>query len=186
MLGNFTTKYLTYILALACTCLSARTLAASGVPEPLAAHRPCMQDDLPGLWTVVRWTTYIDPSQLNSYAAPHQWFWISLDGSIRSVVSNRPNDQVGAIRETLEAMPEVVHFTSPANGVIETTRSDQPGAAERWLAYTITANLPAGENNPEQLAGDVVMTLIDQSGKPIYTRQMRKLQGYTPPGMLPR
>ncbi len=145
-----------------------------------------MFDDLPGLWTVVHWTTYIDPGLLNSYAAPHQWFWFSIDGSVRSVVSKSPNDQVGAIRDALEAMPEVVHFTSAASGVIETTRSDQPGVTERWLAYLITANMPASENNPELLAGDVVMTLVDEDDRPIYTRQMRKLQSYSPPGTLPQ
>ncbi len=186
MKGTVRTSELVCMLALASVCLCANHRAAAGVPEPSAAHRPCMEYDLPGLWSVVHWTTYIDPSRLNSYAAPHQWFWFSIDGSVRSVVSNRPNEQVGAIRETLEAMPEVVHFTSPARGVIETTRSDQPGVTERWLAYTITANLPAGENNPELLAGDIVMTLVDPSGRPIYTRQMRKLQSYAPPGSLPQ
>jgi len=186
MLGNLKTRCLTYLFALACICTHADRLAADGVPEPPGAHRPSMLDDLPGLWTVVHWTTYIDPSQLNSYAAPNQWFWFSIDGSVRSVVSERPNDQVGEIRDALEAMPEVVHFTSPTRGVIETTRSDQPGVRERWLAYTVTANLPAGENNPELRAGDVVMILVDPNDRPIYTRQMRKLQSYTPPGLLPR
>jgi hypothetical protein len=160
--------------------------ALADAPEPAAAHRSCAEGDLPGLWSVVHWTTYIDASKLNTYAAPYQWLLFSTDGSVRTVVSNSPNDQVGAIREALEAMPEVVHYFNPAGGVIETARSDQQGGPERWVAYVITADQAATENNVALLAGDVVMTLIDAGGQPIYSRQMRKLQGYTPPGTAPQ
>lgn len=138
-------------------------------------HRACLAADLVGLWKVVQWTTYIDKANLNSYGHPHQWYWFSADGALRSMTSTKPNENVGEIAETLGKLPAVISYSCAEGGKVATTRKDSPNGSELWAAFVVTQDKAEAARNVDLKRGDVVMTLLGKEGRPLYVRQMRKL-----------
>ena len=164
--------------------LTATMVAPAAAQETY--YRPCQPSDFPGLWEVVHWSSPLDHAQLASYAARHQWFLFGKDGSLRSITSNRPSSDVAKIREMLERLPVVMHYTCPKSGEVRTTRSDIADGDETWGAYHVQYDTWSPSGDVHLMAGDIVMELLDRSGKSIYTRQMRPLGGTPPKQLGPR
>ena len=138
-------------------------------------HRPCKAADLVGLWKVVQWTTYIDKEKLNSYGHRHQWYLFSADGTLRSMTSTKPNENTREIMRTLEKLPAVISYSCAEEGKVVTTRKDLPNGSELWAASFVTKDKADAARKVDLRQGDVVMTLLDKKGRPLYVRQMRKL-----------
>lgn len=159
---------------------------AGRVPAGDSYERPCTGGDLPGLWKVVRWSSSLDRDDLNSYAAPYQWYLFGRDGTLRSVTSNRPSDDVATIRTTLESLPVTVHYTCSSSGEVRTTRKGEPGAGETWQADYVMYDTVDSSGTIHFHAGDIVMSLLGRDGQVIYKRQMRQLGGKPPRQLGPR
>jgi hypothetical protein len=163
-----------YVLA-ALLGLSATSSSPAAAPPQPSYHRPCKADDLPGLWKVVHWSTYVDQSKLGTYDDPHQWYLFGADGALRSTTSSEPNESVADIKKSLETLPVVVRYMCPTAGTLETIRSDANGQSELWQAFYVTAQTADPAGKLDLRAGDIVMVLKDKDNRPAYVRQMRKV-----------
>ena len=163
-------------------CLAAR--AAAPLTPP--GNRPATSDDLLGLWKVMRWHTNVPVDRLKSYAAPYQYFAFGSDGSLRSATSRQPTQDLTAIANAVELQPAVTRYACSDNGFVEIVNTGWPDAPELWHAYYVNFTSRDAEGHFYLRAGDIVMTLLDNSGRPLYVRQMRQLGAPEPPELAPR
>ena len=159
--------------------------ATTAAESQASYNRPATVADLPGLWKVVQWSTFVDQSKLNSYAEPYQWYLFDNNGSLRFMTSRQPNEDAARIRQTIESLPAVIRYACSGDGKVQTTRTDLSGAEELWQAFYVTRDTSDATGKVDLRAGDIVMTLLDSSGNPLYVRQMRSLDAAPPPAIVP-
>jgi hypothetical protein len=150
----------------------ALTASDASTVEPYS--RPCRADDLIGLWKVVKWTSYLDDDRkLNSYAHAHQWYLFTPDGTLRSMTSTRrnPNEDL----TVLAKLPAVISYRCTADGNVLTERKDLPSVKETWMCSVVTADRSDQARDVHLKKADVVMQLLGRDGRPIYVRQMRRV-----------
>ena len=156
--------------------------------EPLtpSGNRPASSEDFPGLWEVVRWQSDVPADRLKSYAAPFQYYLFAPDGSLRSATSQTRTRNLAAISHAVELQPAVTRYACSSGGFVEIFHTDWPDAPERWHAYYVNYTRRDAEGHFYFRAGDLVMTLLDNDGRPLYVRQMRQLGVPAPPELGPR
>ena len=154
-------------------------LLAFAVPESgyAAANKPssrfCKPQDLVGTWRVVKWTSNFQFKDPNApYLLPHQLFYFSADGRMKSAHSANPfaDDP----KKMFQAMPADVTYSFNQDGMVTIKAKGSPGASETWHCVSMTQDRADDRQKAFLKKGDIVMTLVGKNGQPLYARQMRK------------
>lgn len=139
-------------------------------------HRACTARDIVGTWEVVKWralVTFGEKDKRSSYFHPHQLYQFTADGTLKSMTSTKPFDS-GSSR-ALDRVPTVISYHFPSAGQLETKRTDLASHRERWVCHFVTKHVDDASHQVHLRQGDVVMTLLDRSGKPLFIRQLRRM-----------
>ena len=143
--------------------------------SPDTYHRACTARDVVGTWEVVKWRTLVtfdEKDKGSSYFHRHQLFQFAADGTLKSMTSTRPFDDRSS--RAFARVPKVISYHFPSNGQLETTRTDLPGHRELWICHFVTRRVKDAPRQVDLRPGDVVMTLLDRQGKPVFIRQLRR------------
>ena len=154
-------------------------LLAFAVPESgyAVADKPssrfCKPQDLVGTWRVVKWTSNFQFKDPNApYLLPHQLFYFSADGGMKSAHSAKAFD--GDPKKMFQATPADVTYSFNQDGMVTIKAKDSTGASEIWHCVSMTRDRADDRQKAVLKKGDIVMTLVGKNGQPLYARQMRK------------
>lgn len=131
--------------------------------------------DVVGYWAMVPMSAELTAKNVeNPWPLPHQYFAIYANGEMFAHMSTHATEHTAASLDKLHGMlPKTVHYAFDADGFMVVTRDDQPDAKERWGVNLLAQDFTSG--GTEFKAGDLLMSLDDGQGNPIYRRLLRRL-----------
>jgi hypothetical protein len=153
------------------TALLMAVLIACAAP---AAEKPAVRaaraGDLPGLWQMVALTKYAEVDAADSLFAPYQLFYFDPSGRMKYMTSPKPFRDTQ--RSMFNAAPPVTRFTLDRRGQLQLTN---PGwdAPRSYLCRFVTRDAP-GDGPVPLRAGDLLLTGVDDAGKPAWSKLLRK------------
>lgn len=168
---------LTTIVAVGLTCWLATesSVVLAKPPSANGYHRPCTASDIVGTWEVTKWralVTFDEKDKNSPYFHPHQLYQFTEDGALKSMTSTKAFH--GDSSDTFGRIPKVISYRFSSNGRLEATRTDLPGHKELWICHFVTTHVKDASRQVDLRKGDVVMTLLDRQGAPLYIRQLRR------------
>ena len=133
--------------------------------------------DVVGYWQMIPMSAELTAKNVeNPWPLPHQYFAIYANGEMFSHMSTHATDHTPASLDQLHAtFPNAVRYAFDADGFMVVTYSDRPGERERWGVNLLAQDFTSG--GTEFKAGDLLMSLDDGHGNPIYRRLLRRIPG---------
>ena len=131
--------------------------------------------DVVGYWQMIPMSAELAAKNVvNPWPLPHQYFAIYANGEMFAHMSTHATDHTPASLDQLHAMlPKTVHYAFNADGFMVVTRDDQPDARELWGVNLLAQDFTSGGTDFK--AGDLLMSLDDGHGNPVYRRLLRRL-----------
>ena len=131
--------------------------------------------DVVGYWTMIPMSAELAAKNVeNPWPLPHQYFAIYANGEMFAHMSTHATDHTPASLDKLHAMlPKTVHYAFNAEGFMVVTRADQPEAKELWGVNLLARDFTSGGTDFK--AGDLLMSLDDGQGTPVYRRLLRRI-----------
>ena len=128
-----------------------------------------------GYWTLVPFSAELAAKNTeNPWPLPHQSFAFYANGEMFSHMSSHPTAQTHESLDKLHGMfPNAVHYQYDQDGFLVVTREDQPFSKERWGVNLIAKDFTMGGTDFK--AGDLLMSLDDGHGNPVYRRLLRRI-----------
>ena len=133
--------------------------------------------DVVGYWQMIPMSAELTAKNVeNPWPLPHQTFAIYANGEMFSHMSTHATDHTPASLDQLHAtFPNAVRYAFDADGFMVVTYSDRPGERERWGVNLLAQDFTSG--GTEFKAGDLLMSLDDGRGNPVYRRLLRRISG---------
>ena len=131
--------------------------------------------DVVGYWQMIPMSTELTAQSVeNPWPLPFQYFAIYANGEMFAHMSTHATEHTAASLDQLHAMlPKTVRYAFNADGFMVVTRADQPDAQELWGVNLLAQNFTSGGTDFK--AGDLLMSLDDGHGNPVYRRLLRRL-----------
>jgi hypothetical protein len=182
-MNNYKYTFLTAILISYFCCV----LTAVEKKEPLPGKslntagtysRLCVEEDLYGLWKVVRWIPYfeIHGKDWNKPAfMKNQWFLFDGKGGMKSLASNKelPLDDV---QRRLGETDSIVSVVFKRKGFFDISSSLKGSTDEHWRCSIAEKKMKVKAINTEILKGDIIMTMLGPNNTIKYFRQLRRVE----------
>ena len=136
-------------------------------------------DDVVGYWQMIPMSAELAAKNVeNPWPLPHQYFAIYANGEMFAHMSTHATDPTPASLDQLHAMlPKTVHYAFNADGFMVVTRADQPDARELWGVNLLAQDFTSAGTDFK--AGDLLMSLDDGHGNPVYRRLLRRIPATT-------
>ena len=131
--------------------------------------------DVVGYWQMIPMSAELTAKNVeNPWPLPFQYFAIYANGEMFAHMSTHATEHTAASLDQLHAMlPKTVRYAFNADGFMVVTRADQPDAQELWGVNLLAQNFTSGGTDFK--AGDLLMSLDDGHGNPVYRRLLRRL-----------
>ena len=131
--------------------------------------------DVVGYWQMIPMSAELTAKNVeNPWPLPHQYFAIYANGEMFSHMSTHPSPQTHESLDKLHAMfPNAVHYQYNKDGFLVVTHTEQPLDKEYWGVNLISRDFTMG--GTEFKAGDLLMSLDDGHGNPVYRRLLRRI-----------
>ena len=131
--------------------------------------------DVVGYWQMIPMSAELMAKNVeNPWPLPFQYFAIYANGETFAHMSTHATDHTPASLDQLHAMlPKTVRYAFNADGFMVVTRADQPDAQELWGVNLLAQDFTSGGTDFK--AGDLLMSLDDGQGNPVYRRLLRRL-----------
>ena len=131
--------------------------------------------DVVGYWAMVPMSAELTAKNVeNPWPLPHQTFAIYANGEMFAHMSTHATDHTPPSLDQLHAtFPNAVRYAFDADGFMVGTHADQPHQPPRWGARPPARDFTSG--GTEFKAGDLLMSLDDGHGNPVYRRLLRRL-----------
>ena len=161
-----------------------RLLPFLGLSLLLLSATPALADDrggfaqpgdVVGYWQMIPMSAELAAKNVeNPWPLPHQYFALYANGEMFAHMSTHATDHTPASLDKLHAMlPKTVHYAFNADGFLVVTRDDQPDAKELWGVNLLARDFTSGGTDFK--AGDLLMSLDDGHGNPVYRRLLRRI-----------
>ena len=155
------------LIAVLAAIASFAAQTAGSPPWGAVTAKPARNSDLAGTWVMLRLVVdKADPD--DSTFAPYQIFQFDTSGRMKFMTSAKPFSNFALF----EAAPLVTRFTLDKHGVL--TLSNPGWDAPRKYQCTVVAKGPAGDEARVPRAGDVLLSGLDESGKPSWSKLLRQ------------
>lgn len=143
--------------------------------EDAAALRPCLREDLLGLWQVIRFgfASGATVDRADPAYQPHQRYVFHADATMAyAATATAPTD---AAERALVRAPAPVRWALEPDGRL---RRERGGAMEAETSECRVVTQPLRDSRSPILAlpGDVVLTDQDETARPIARRLLRRLR----------
>jgi len=155
--------------------------AALELNTSLKYSRLCEEDDLYGLWKVVRWIPYFELKGKDWEKPPflkHQWFEFNGKGGMKSLSSNMKL-QLDDVRKKLfdAAFDAKISFKSKGFMTIKYRAADKQtrNEQERWRCSIAEKDMNVPALDVAIKKGDIIMTLLAEDNTILYFRLMRRV-----------
>ena len=128
-----------------------------------------------GYWTMIPMSAELTAKNTeNPWPLPHQYFAFYANGEMFSHMSSHPAEPTHESLDKLHAMfPNAVNYQYNKDGFLVVTHADQSLGKEYWGVNLISKDFTMG--GTEFKAGDLLMSLDDGHGNPVYRRLLRRI-----------
>ncbi len=142
-----------------------------------AYSRLCEEEDLYGLWKVVKWLTFFEVKG-KDWEKPgfmkNQWFQFDGEGGMKSISTN--NDmKLDDVREKLFDLPFNLSVVFERKGFMIVKPKKKISSGERWRCSIAEENILVKELNIELKKDDLIMTLFGKDNQILYFRLLRRV-----------
>ena len=160
------------LLAICCAGILLLTASLARADERGGFAQP---GDVVGYWQMIPMSAELAAKNVeNPWPLPFQYFAIYANGEMFAHMSTHATDHTPASLDQLHAMlPKTVHYAFNADGFMVVTRTDQPDRPERWGVNLLAQDFTSGGTDFK--AGDLLMSLDDGHGNPVYRRLLRRI-----------
>ena len=133
--------------------------------------------DVVGYWQMIPMSAELTAKNVeNPWPLPHQYFAIYANGEMFAHMSTHATEHTPASLDQLHAtFPNAVRYAFDADGFMVVTHADQPDQPELWGVNLLAQDFTSG--GTEFKAGDLLMSLDDGRGNPVYRRLLRRISG---------
>ena len=155
-----------FTLLLLCAATTLRASENGGFAKP---------GDEIGYWTLIPFSDELAAKNTeNPWPLPYQSFAFYANGEMFSHMSSHPFPQTHESLDKLHGMfPNAVHYQYNKDGFLVVSHKDQPFSKEYWGVNLIAKDFTMG--GTEFKAGDLLMSLDDGHGNPVYRRLLRRI-----------
>ena len=131
--------------------------------------------DVVGYWQMIPMSAELAAKNVeNPWPLPFQYFAIYANGEMFAHMSTHATEHTAASLDQLHAMlPKTVRYAFNVDGFMVVTRADQPDAQELWGVNLLAQDFTSGGTDFKK--GDLLMSLDDGHGNPVYRRLLRRL-----------
>ena len=131
--------------------------------------------DIVGYWQMIPMSAELAAKNVeNPWPLPFQYFAIYANGEMFSHMSTHATEHTPASLDQLHAtFPNAVRYAFDADGFMVVTHADQPDQPERWGVNLLAQDFTSGGTDFKK--GDLLMSLDDGHGNPVYRRLLRRL-----------
>ena len=131
--------------------------------------------DVVGYWQMIPMSAELTAKNVeNPWPLPFQYFVFYANGETFAHMSTHATAHTPASLDQLHAMlPKTVRYAFNADGFMVVTRADQPDARELWGVNLLAQDFTSGGTDFKK--GDLLMSLDDGHGNPVYRRLLRRL-----------
>ena len=128
-----------------------------------------------GYWTMIPMSAELTAKNTeNPWPLPHQYFAFYANGEMFSHMSSHPSEPTHESLDKLHDMfPNAVHYAYNKDGFLVVTHDDQSFNTEYWGVNLISKDFTMG--GTEFKSGDLLMSLDDGHGNPVYRRLLRRI-----------
>jgi len=138
----------------------------------------CLQEDLYGLWKVVRWIPYfeIHGKDWNKPAfMKNQWFLFDGKGGMKSIASNMelPLDDV---KRRLSETKSTLSVILKRKGFFDIASPAKGTPVEHWRCSLSKKKMKVKAINTEVQKGDLIMTMLGADNTIRFFRQLRRVE----------
>ena len=160
------------LLSICCAGILLLTASLARADERGGFAKP---GDVVGYWQMIPMSAELTAKNVeNPWPLPFQYFAIYANGEMFAHMSTHATDHTPASLDKLHAMlPKTVHYAFNADGFMVVTRDDQPGTHELWGVNLLAQDFTSGGTDFKK--GDLLMSLDDGHGNPVYRRLLRRL-----------
>jgi hypothetical protein len=140
--------------------------------------RLCQEEDLYGLWKVVRWIPYFEISgkDWNKPAfLKNQWFLFDGKGGMKSLASNMEM-KLDDVKRKLSDSNSNISISFKRKGFMDVAYEDKNFPVEHWRCSVAEKNLIIKSVNTELKKGDLIMTMLGKDNTIKYFRQLRRVE----------
>jgi hypothetical protein len=150
----------------------ASVAAGAGAQTPAGVEvRPARAADLPGMWQMAALIMPPEADASDPLFAPYQVFFFDQSGKMKHMTSARPFTSFALF----EAAPLVTRYSVEKKGTLVLT--NPAWDAPRRYQCTVVTKSAGGEDRKSARPGDVLLTGLDEAGKPAWTKVLRKGEG---------
>jgi len=140
--------------------------------------RLCLEDDLYGLWKVVRWIPYFEirGKDWNKPAfLKNQWFLFDGKGGMKSLASNM-DIKLDDVMKKLSDSNSHISLSFKRKGFMEVVSDKKEVPVEHWRCSISEKNLKIEALKTEVKKGDMIMTMLGNDNTIRYFRQLRRVE----------
>lgn len=135
------------------------------------------REEVLGIWEMVPLAPEIQArvNVVNPWPAKYQYFVLLSDGRITWMVTDRKPDDPskGGLIAAFNRLPGWNRFEFVGKGVLVVSYPDIPRLRELWSVQIVTK--PFALLGVEHRPGDMLMSLDDGHGRPVYRRLLRRM-----------
>ena len=158
-------------------CAGFLLLAASFARADDARGGFAQPGDVVGYWQMIPMSAELTAKNVeNPWPLPFQYFAFYANGEVFSHMSTHATDPTPASLDQLHGMfPNAVRYAFNADGFLVVTYANRPGERELWGVNLLAQDFTSGGTDFK--AGDLLMSLDDDHGNPVYRRLLRRIPG---------
>ena len=138
----------------------------------------CNEDDLYGLWKVVRWIPYFDV-QGDDWKKPaflkNQWFLFDGKGGMKSLASNL-EIKLDDVKRKLSDLKTVIPVKFKRKGFMDIQAPKKEKVAEHWRCAIAEKDIVFKSLNIEVKKGDLLMSMFGKENTIRFFRLLRRVK----------
>ena len=176
---------ITFITILLLT-LTNYTLYASDTDQTIAGSlntastysRLCQEEDLYGLWKVVKWTPYfeIKGKEWNQpQFLKNQWLLFNGEGGMKYLATNMEM-KLDDVQRKLSDEKNQMRINFTRKGFMDVQSSKKDAKPEHWRCAVAEKDLNIDTMNLEVKKGDILMTMFGKDNTILYFRLLRRVE----------
>jgi hypothetical protein len=133
--------------------------------------------ELKGFWKVVKWHAYfyVPAKEWNKPVfMKYQWYWFTDDGIIK-LMSSQKSFKDREVAEKLRKSTSKLRYFFLQKGIMQVRSMENSKIHEQWRTAEVFKDIEFKTTGFNFKKGDIIQSLLDENGKVLYIRHMRRV-----------
>lgn len=134
--------------------------------------------ELKGFWKVIKWHAYfyVPAKEWNKPVfMKYQWYWFTDDGIIKLMSTQKSFDD-DVVAGKLKDSNSTLRYFFLQKGIMQVRSMENSKIHEQWRSAEVFKDIEFKTTGFNFKKGDIIQSLLDETGKVLYVRQMRRIK----------